>query len=206
MIATSGPAARPTVPGLRTAGGSGLLPSGAWPRSCRRPRSAARRRPPRVRGSPAAASRRRLRMKRSGWRAMTSGSSTRAAEDGLVHRGHRRVPGGPGLVHPAEELQRVEARRAEHLRAGRSGASTPAIRPWMWNSGMMFRPQSVGRELQRARDVARRRRQVALRQRHDLRPRGGARGVQHHRHVVGLRRAAGRRSGGRCRRRGAARA
>ena len=23
-----------------------------------------------------------------------------------------------------------------------SGASTPAIRPWMWNSGMMFRPQS----------------------------------------------------------------
>ena len=25
-----------------------------------------------------------------------------------------------------------------------SGASTPAIRPWMWKSGMMFRPQSVG--------------------------------------------------------------
>ena len=25
-----------------------------------------------------------------------------------------------------------------------SGASTPAIRPWMWNSGMMFRPRSAG--------------------------------------------------------------
>ena len=24
-----------------------------------------------------------------------------------------------------------------------SGANTPAIRPWMWNSGMMFRPMSV---------------------------------------------------------------
>ena len=23
-----------------------------------------------------------------------------------------------------------------------NGAITPAIRPWMWNSGMMFRPQS----------------------------------------------------------------
>ena len=25
-----------------------------------------------------------------------------------------------------------------------SGASTPAISPWMWNSGMMFSPQSAG--------------------------------------------------------------
>jgi hypothetical protein len=66
-----------------------------------------------------------------------------------------------------------------------SGASTPAMRPWMWNSGMMFRPQSA------AVNCSVRRMLVAeapgsLRQRHDLGPRGGARGVQHHGHVVGL--------------------
>jgi hypothetical protein len=34
--------------------------------------------------------------------------------------------------------------------AADSGASTPAIRPWMWNRGMMFSPRSAGVKRQRA--------------------------------------------------------
>ncbi len=42
-----------------------------------------------------------------------------AADDGLMHRGHRRVPGRRRLIHGAEELERIEARRAEDRAAAR---------------------------------------------------------------------------------------
>ena len=119
----------------------------------------------------------------------------------------RRAPGSPGAwsAPPCtrsgwassiqrEELQRVEARRAEHLRRPRdSGASRPAIRPWMWNSGMMLRPRSAAVRRERGAHVAGRGADVALGQRHDLRPRRRARSVQDQRDVVRLRR---RRSAG----------
>ena len=42
--------------------------------------------------------------------------------------------------------------------------------PWMWNSGITVERAVGGGELQRRGDVARRAGQVALAQRHDLRP------------------------------------
>ena len=43
----------------------------------------------------------------------------RPRQDRLVHGRHRRVPGGPLRIEPAEEAQRVEARRADHRPAAR---------------------------------------------------------------------------------------
>src|SRR5271166_2721875 len=63
-----------------------------------------------------------------------------------------------------------------------SGASSPAISPWMWNSGMM---SAIGRrEGEAGGAVLRRFRDIDLRQRHDFRPRRGARGVQDQRHIL----------------------
>ena len=69
----------------------------------------------------------------------------RPRQDRLVHGRHRRVPGGPLRIEPAEEAQRVEARRADHRRRRpRASARVAAISPWMWNSGITFRQASSG--------------------------------------------------------------
>ena len=70
-----------------------------------------------------------------------------------------------------------------------SEESTAAIRPWMWNSGMMLRQRSAVREPQRRADVRRRGGEIGLRQRHDFWARRRAGGVQHERDVVGHGRA-----------------
>ena len=65
--------------------------------------------------------------------------------------------------------------------------------PWMWKSGMTSSERSAAVSCERRGDVAGRAGQVALAQRHDLRPRRRARRVQHERFVVGARRTVGRR-------------
>ena len=90
-------------------------------------------------------------------RAMVSPIAPGARQDRLVHGRHRRVPGRLHLVQPGEELERVEARRAGHAaRPPPATTAPPAIRPWMWNSGMMLRQRSSGVRRERRGDVLRR--------------------------------------------------
>ena len=93
-----------------------------------------------------------------------------AREDRLVHGRHRRVPGRLRLVEPVEEVQRVEARRAEdRCRRRRATTATAAIRPWMWNSGMMLRQRSAGVSASVSRMCLAEAARLRLAQRHDLR-------------------------------------
>ena len=60
-----------------------------------------------------------------------------SGEHHLVHRRHRRVVGRLQLVDPAVELEGVEAGGARSTAPpADSGASRPAMIPWMWNSGI----------------------------------------------------------------------
>ena len=70
-----------------------------------------------------------------------------------------------------------------------SGARMPAISPWMWNSGMMFRPRSASVSSSVVAILPAEAATLRWRQRHDLRPRGGARCVQDQRDVLAARRA-----------------
>ena len=84
-------------------------------------------------------------MKRSRLRAMISRLRSARARIGLVHGRHGGVPGGLHLVEPGEELERVEARACSTpAPPAASEASVAAMRPWMWNSGMMLRQTSSG--------------------------------------------------------------
>src|SRR5664279_3104454 len=84
------------------------------------------------------------RMKRSGWRAMISALplaratiawcmvGTAVYQVGLASSIHWKNLSAlkPGVQYTAEPAE--------------TGASTPAMRPWMWKSGMMLRPTSPG--------------------------------------------------------------
>jgi hypothetical protein len=84
-----------------------------------------------------------LRMKRSGWRLMTSRFFD--AREMMVWC----IVGT--AVYQVGLASSIQPKNFSALKPGvqntcepaASGASTPAIRPWMWNSGMMFSPQSV---------------------------------------------------------------
>ena len=64
--------------------------------------------------------------------------------------------------------------------------STAAISPWMWNSGMMLRQRSSGRQAERRADMGGRGGKIGVAERHQLRARRGAGGVQQQRDVAGL--------------------
>ena len=96
---------------------------------------------------------------------------------------------GCSLIEPGEEAERVEAAacRPPSAAGGERARAPPPISPWMWNSGMTFRQRSAGVERERRADVAAEAARFGVAERHDLGPRGRARGVQHQRDVVGLR-------------------
>ena len=82
------------------------------------------------------------RMNRSGWRAMISLLCAGAGQDRLMHGRHRRVPGGLASSIPAKNLSALKPGVQNTLPPRDSGAARPAIRPWMWKSGMTLRPRS----------------------------------------------------------------
>ena len=65
-----------------------------------------------------------------------------------------------------------------------SDDSTAAISPWMWNSGMMLRQRSPAVSGSVCAMLPAEAQRLRWRQRHDLRPRRGARGVQHQRDIL----------------------
>ena len=67
-----------------------------------------------------------------------------ARQNRLMHGRHGGVPGGADLVEPAEKVQRVEARVQLTEAPAAMLESVAAIRPWIWNSGMMFMHTSSG--------------------------------------------------------------
>ena len=71
------------------------------------------------------------RMKRSRWFFTISCVARRAQQDRLMHGRHAGVPGRVHFVHPAEEIERVEPGVQHTSPPADSGASSPAIRPWM---------------------------------------------------------------------------
>ena len=102
----------------------------------------------------------------------------RARQDRLVHGRHRRVPGRLRLVEPLEEAERVEARRAEHAAAGRERGEHRRDQAVDVEQRHDVEAAVVGREPQRRADVGGRGREVGVAQRHQLRPRGRAGGVE----------------------------
>ena len=85
-----------------------------------------------------------LRMKRRGWRAITS-----AFFDARVRMAWCIVGTAVYQVGRASSIQEknfsaLKPGVQNTIEPADSGVSTPAIRPWMWNSGMMFRPRSPG--------------------------------------------------------------
>ena len=111
----------------------------------------------------------------------------RAGQHHLVHGRHGRVVGGAEVVQPAVELEGVEARRGHHAAAGRERCQQAGHDP-VDVEERHDRQRAVRRgEVQRRGDVLRRRGQVPLAERHDLRPRRRAGRVEHERFVVGRR-------------------
>ena len=91
-----------------------------------------------------------------------------------------------GLASPSHAKKRSALKPGVQntLPPAASDASTAAIRPWMWKSGMMLRQRSSGVERERRADMGGRGGEVGVRQRHQLRPRGRAGGVEQQRDVV----------------------
>ena len=125
-------------------------------------------------------------MNRSGWRAMTSLWRRGAGQDRLMHGRHRRVPGGLRLLHVGEELERIETRRAEHGAAARQRRGEAGDQPMNVEEGHHVEGAVALAKLEGGGDIVGRGPDIGVRQRHDLRPRGGARSVQDERDVVGL--------------------
>ena len=105
---------------------------------------------------------------------------------------------GCRVLEPVEEAQRVEAGRAVDRGAGRERGRDRGDQAVDVEQRHDVEAAVVGRQRQRGADVAGRGREVALQQRHDLGPRGRARGVQHQRLVVLLRRRPTRPARRRC--------
>ena len=118
---------------------------------------------------------------------MISRVARRAREDRLVHRRHRGVPGGRASSIQPKNFSALKPGVQKMPPPAASGASMPAIRPWMWNSGMMLRPRSAAVSASVSAMLPADDADVALRQRHDLGSRRGARRVQDERDVAGLR-------------------
>ena len=101
-----------------------------------------------------------------------------------MHGRHGRVPSGVHFVHPAKKMQGIEAGGATDLAARRQRGQQAGDK----SVNMEERHDVEGAirvgERQGRADIARRGAHIALGQRHDLGTRGGARGVQHQRHVV----------------------
>ena len=152
MIATSGPAAMPTVPGLRTRGGSGF--AAIWCAASVIPYDS-------TSGAPNTSSISRItcvgiadddeRMKRSGLAAITA----------LLLAARPRIAWCivGTAVYQVGRASSIQPKNLSALKPGvqhtwppaDSGARIPAISPWMWNSGMMFRPRSVGESARNSR-------------------------------------------------------
>ena len=89
-------------------------------------------------------------MKRSGWRAIDLGVAAPArARIAWCIVGTAVYQVGLASSIQPKNLSALKPGVQKTWPPAESGASTPAIRPWMWNSGMMFRPTSVGRERER---------------------------------------------------------
>ncbi len=95
-----------------------------------------------------------------------------------MHRRHRRVPGGPGRLDPAEDLQRVEPRRAPDRSAGGKARRYRRHQPVDVEKRHHVEATVVRREREAAGDMVRGCREVAMAKRHDLGPRGRARRMQ----------------------------
>ncbi len=91
---------------------------------------------------------------------------------------------------PFEEPERVEARRAAHRGAGGERAGHRGDQAVDVEQRHDVEADIARRERKRAADVAGGGGEIGVGERHDLRPRGGAGGVQHERDVAGFGRAA----------------
>jgi len=113
-----------------------------------------------------------------------------AGQDGLVHGWHRRVPGGPCLFQPAKEFQGIEARGAEHRAAAGERCQHRGNKAVNVKQRHDVQAAVGADEAKGAGDIVGGCSQVALRQRHDFRPRSGARGVQNERCFIGAQKTA----------------
>ena len=166
----------PTEPGLRAPAAAGWSPSGARPRSCRRPRSPA--------------------PKASSSSAITCGGERgRGGADEAQRRAGRRIRVALGAARIAwcmvgtavyqvgsssssqRRTERVEAGRADHGGAGGQRGQQRRDQPVDVEQRHDVEAAVARRQLQRRRDV-RRGQGCAVSERHDLRPRGRPRRVE----------------------------
>ena len=83
------------------------------------------------------------RKKRSGWRAITSVFLPARDTIAWCMVGTAVYQVGRASSIQAKNFSALKPAVQNTCEPAASGASTPAIRPWIWNSGMMLRPQSV---------------------------------------------------------------
>ena len=95
-----------------------------------------------------------------------------------MHGRHRGVPGELGFLHFGEELERAETLGAEHRAAARERRGEAGDQPVDMEQRHDVEGAVARGKLERGGDVSSRSPDVGLGQRHDLRARGGARGVQ----------------------------
>ena len=127
-------------------------------------------------------------MKRSRPRAITSLNRGAQSSSAWCIVGTAVYQVGPDLPQPGEEAEAVEAGRADNRSAGRDRGQHGGDQAVDVEQRHDIEADVVRRQLQRPADMARRGGEVGVAQRHDLRPRRGARGVQHEGDVVRLRR------------------
>ena len=118
-----------------------------------------------------------------------------ARQNRLMHGGYGAVPARRSLLHPGEEPQRVEARRAPDRAAGRQARQNRADQAVDVEKRHDVQTPVGRRQLQGLHDIPGRSADIALGQRHDFRARGRSRGVQDERDIVragcsGVRRSA----------------
>src|SRR6266852_2119025 len=143
MIATSGPAGTPTVPALRARGGSGLQV--IWWEASVIPKASTTGQP-NVRSSSSitlgASEAEDERISRN--RALRSSSACREARERIAWCMVGTAVYQVGRTSSSQWKKRRALNGGEHhtWAPAESEDSTAAIRPWMWNSGMMFRQTS----------------------------------------------------------------
>ena len=106
-----------------------------------------------------------------------------------MHRRHRGVPGRGRLGHPPKELQRVEARSAEHRAAGVQGSQHGRDQAVNVKQRHDVETTVLGAEGQAPRHASGGRADVGVAQRNELGPRRRPRSVEHECCFAGLREA-----------------
>ena len=176
---------------MRTPAAAGCWPSGARPRSSRRPRAPGRRTPPRARAGrgPAARPTTSARSAAGPPPELDSACSRARARTAWCIVGTAVYQVGSSSSSQSRNAAPRTPVRTDDAPAGESEASTAATSPWMWKSGITFRQRSPGPSASDRATFAGRHGKVLVSERDDLRARCRARRVEHERDVTARGRA-----------------